>query len=151
MGHSLCQCYLHLVFSTKEREPFLKDVDVRKQVWQELSRVCRNLKSPALKVNGYEDHAHILCRIRKTHSVSILLQEIKRQSSIIIKTLDESLHEFKWQTGYGAFSVGRLELDGVIHYIENQEEHHRKESFKDEFRRLCREYGITLDETTAWD
>ena len=151
MPQSLVQLYVHIVFSTKERQPFLQDVDLRKRTHAYLARICHNQGSPSLRVGGVEDHVHILCRLAKVKSIAYLLQELKRESSKFVKELDPALRQFYWQSGYGAFSVSPSEVAGVISYIENQEKHHKHESFKDEFRRLCERYGLEIDERYVWD
>jgi putative transposase len=104
MPQSLAQIYLHIVFSTKHRTPFLIDRDLRNRAHAYLGGTCRNLDSPALKSGGVEDHVHILCRLSKTLSVSDLVRELKRDSSQRIKEMSADLAGFYWQAGYGAFS-----------------------------------------------
>ena len=124
MPQSLVQVYLHIVFSTKERRPFLQEKDHRDRTHAYLAKICHNQGSPSLKVSGVEDHVHILCRQAKVKSISHLLQELKRESSKFVKALDPALNKFYWQAGYGAFSVSPLELGDVTAYIGQQEEHH---------------------------
>ena len=99
---------------------------------------------------GVADHVHLLVRLGKSVDVSKLVREIKRESSKWVKT-GLNIPDFRWQNGYGAFSVSSSHLDAVIKYIRNQEEHHRKESFQDEFRRVCKKYRVALDERYVWD
>ncbi|HEX5471226.1 MAG TPA: transposase [Lacipirellulaceae bacterium] len=113
--------------------------------------MCDNQNSPSLRVGGTEDHVHILCRLSKTLDIATLIRELKRDSSKWIKEENPRLVDFHWQQGYGAFSVSPSHVDPLIQYIIDQEEHHRRESFQDEFRRLCEKYGIALDERYAWD
>lgn len=112
---------------------------------------CRNLETPSLKVGGVEDHIHILCRMAKVISISDLSKELKRESSKWVKQQKSVLRRFYWQSGYGAFSVSPSHVDGLIEYINNQKEHHKHESFQDEFRRLCKKYGVTIDERYVWN
>ena len=151
MSQSLVQVYLHIVFSTKDRQPFLCDKELRDRTHAYLAGACKNQGAPSLKVGGVEDHVHILCRMSKITSVSIFLQELKRESSKWVKLQDASLKKFYWQGGYGAFSVSPSHVDDLIKYIENQEEHHKHESFKDEFRRICKKYDLEIDERYVWD
>jgi hypothetical protein len=83
--------------------------------------------------------------------VADLIRELKRSSSIWVKEQQPCLGEFHWQAGYGAFSISPSHVEGLKAYIAGQEEHHRRESFQDEFRRLCKKYGIEIDERYAWD
>lgn len=151
MPQSLVQIYLHVVFSTKERKPHLTDVDSRRDLHAYLTGTCRNLDSPSIIVGGVEDHVHLLCRFGRTLSVADLVRELKRESSKWIKSEFPKLNRFQWQAGYGAFSVSPSHVDPLTRYIARQEEHHRKESFQDEFRRLLRKYGIEWDERYVWD
>ena len=151
MPQSLVQIYVHLVFSTKSRALFLKDKEFRLQTHAYLAGICNNLESPTIKVGGVEDHVHILCRLSKQGDVSSLIRDLKRDSSKWIKEQRPALADFHWQAGYGAFSVSPSHVPDLIKYIENQMEHHKTESFQDEFRRLLRKYGLELDERYAWD
>ena len=151
MSQSLVANYLHIIFSTKDRQPFLEDKDIRQRTHAYLGGICRNLKCPALIVGGVADHVHLLTRHSKNITVANFLRDIKRESSKWIKTLDPALEKFHWQNGYGAFSLSPTHIEAVKKYISNQEQHHRKESFQDEFRRICKKYGVELDERYVWD
>ena len=98
-----------------------------------------------------EDHVHILCRLGRTITIADLIRDLKRASSGWCKSLSQTLHEFDWQDGYGAFSISPSHVEGLTMYIHDQEEHHRRESFQDELRRLMRKYGIEFDERYVWD
>jgi REP element-mobilizing transposase RayT len=151
MPQSLAQIYLHLVFSTKERQPLLSDDAFREQAHAYLAGICRQHESPAVMVGGVADHVHILSHLGRTIDVATLIREIKRQSSKWIKEKDPKLRAFHWQAGYGAFSISPSHVDALVRYIEDQEAHHRTVSFQDEFRRICKKYGVAIDERYAWD
>ena len=151
MGQSLAQIYLHLVFSTKDRRPYLQHRPLREELHRYLGGTCRALDSPALIVGGVADHVHLLCRLSRTLTVATFLQELKRESSKWIKGKDAELADFHWQNGYGAFSISPAHVEPVRTYIANQEEHHKTVSFQDEFRRLLKKYGIDYDERYVWD
>ena len=151
MPQSLAQIYLHIVFSTKNRQPFLKNKQIRERTHAYLSGICKNLKCPSLLVGGVEDHVHLLVRFSKNMAVANFIAEIKRESSKWVKEQDRALASFYWQSGYGAFSLSPSHVDAVKKYIAGQEEHHRHESFQDEFRKLCRKYGVEIDERYVWD
>ena len=151
MAQSFSQLYVHLIFSTKGRQPFLTDLPFRERVHAYLAKACHNLECPSLVVGGVEDHVHALCRIAKTIAVADLIRELKRESSKWIKEEMPALRDFHWQTGYGAFSISPGHAEKLKKYIRNQEEHHRQESYQDEFRRICGIYGIAVDERYAWD
>ena len=151
MPQSLAQIYLHIVFSTKDRQPFLKDQKVRLAVHRYLLGICEQQGSPSISIGGVADHVHIACRLSKTGSVSSLIKELKQGSSTWIKTKFSNQNDFHWQSGYGAFSVSPSHLTVLTNYIANQESHHRRESFQVEFRRLLRKYNIDFDERYVWD
>ena len=148
MGQSLAQIYLHLVFSTKLRKPFLSSDNLQSELHAYLAGACRNLDSPSLQVGGVEDHVHILCQLSKTLSVADLVRELKRESS---KWLKPRIANVQWQQGYGAFSVSPSHVDALKDYIRNQQEHHRIETYQDELRRLFRKYGVEFDERYVWE
>jgi REP element-mobilizing transposase RayT len=151
MSQSLTQIYLHIVFSTKNRVGALLDPDLRLRTHAYLVGACRNLESPSIQIGGIEDHIHILCRMAKTLSVSDLIRELKRESSKWLKEQSPGLADFHWQSGYGAFSISPVHVEPLTAYIANQVEHHKSESFQDEFRRLLVKYGIQYDERYVWD
>ncbi|MEX1027657.1 MAG: IS200/IS605 family transposase [Candidatus Paceibacterota bacterium] len=151
MSQSLTQIYVHLVFSTKHRELLLKDKNLREQMHAYLAGGCKNLDSASLIVGGVEDHVHILFRQSKNHALKTVVGELKRESSKWIKTQSPRLSTFYWQKGYGAFSISPSHISALKQYIANQEEHHRKETFQDEFRRLCAEHGLEIDERYVWE
>ena len=151
MSQSLVQIYLHLVYSTKHRQPFLKDPAFRAQTHAYLAGICNNLGCPALLVGGVEDHVHILCRFGKCIEVANLIRDLKRESSKWVKVENPGLADFYWQLGYGAFSISPSHVKALEQYITAQEDHHRQETFQDEFRRLCKKYGLAIDERYVWD
>ena len=151
MPQSLVQVYLHMVFSTKHRRPYLRDRNSRERTHGYMAGICKNLNCPALKIGGTEDHTHLLTRHAKSVTISDFLRELKRSSSLWTKMQSKELSAFQWQSGYGAFSVSPSHVEQVKTYIANQETHHHKESFQDEFRRLCKKYGVAIDERYVWD
>ncbi len=151
MPQSLAQLYIHIVFSTKNRHAYLHDKTIREELHKYLGGTCNNLDCPVLRVGGYTDHVHILCRLGRTITVADLVKELKRESSQWLKTKAPDLADFYWQNGYGAFSISPGHVEALREYIANQEEHHRQESFQDEFRRLLRKYGLEWDERYVWD
>jgi REP element-mobilizing transposase RayT len=128
------QIYVHIVFSTKNRQPLLKDNAFRERTHACLKGTCEHQGCPSLRVGGAEDHVHILCRLSKTLDIATLIRELKRESSKWIKEANPLLADFYWQQGYGAFSVSPSHVEALIEYIINQEGHHRRETFQDEFR-----------------
>jgi REP element-mobilizing transposase RayT len=151
MPQSLAQIYLHLVFSTKERRPYLQDRPLREELHAYLGGACNNLGCPVICVGGVEDHVHLCCRLGRSISVADFLMELKRESSKWIKAKGRDLSGFHWQNGYGAFSLSPAQVEPLRHYITNQEEHHRTGSFQDEFRKLLKKNGLQWDERYVWD
>ena len=150
MAQSLAQIYLHVVFSTKNRHPFLTDHAVRDNLFHYLGGTCRNQGCPALRVGGVADHVHILCRLSRERTVSDLVRELKRDSSKWLKAGSRDLRDFHWQDGFGAFSISPSHVPAVERYIAGQEEHHQTVTFQDEFLRLLKKYGIEYDERYLW-
>jgi putative transposase len=152
MPQSLTSLYTHIIFSTKDRFPFLDSTDVRHEMHAFLGGVLKTMDSYPTIVGGVSDHVHILCLLSKNHAVSKVVGELKRASSVWAKTKEERIFsKFFWQNGYGAFSIGRSEVDAVRAYIESQQEHHRRRTFQEEYRAFLEEYGIQYDEKYVWD
>lgn len=151
MPQSLAQIYLHIVFSTKNRHPFLVDAAIRDEMHKYLGGISNGLDCPVLRVGGVADHVHILCRFGRTLSIADFIKEMKRESSIWVKTKGAAYEDFHWQGGYGVFSISPMHVEPVRIYITNREEHHRTVTFQDEFRRLLAKYGVEHDERYVWD
>ena len=150
MAQSLARLWTHLIFSTKDRFPFLTDKVLRNDMHAYLAEMLRHQGCETLIVGGVEDHAHCLFALSRTHPIASVVKEVKRTSSGWIKEASGKLSKFHWQAGYAAFSVSQSNLVEVIRYIENQEEHHKKISFEDEFKDLLRKAGIEFDERFLW-
>ena len=151
MAQSLARLWTHLIFSTKNRFPFLSDKKLRTDMHAYLAKMLREQDCETLIVNGVEDHVHALLALSRTHSIASVVKEIKRTSSGFAKELSPTLAKFHWQGGYGAFSVSQSNLEEVIRYIENQEEHHKRVTFQDEYRAFLKAYRIEYDERYVWD
>ena len=150
MPQSLSSVYVHLTFSTKDRFPFI-DNDLINRLYEYLGGTCKGIDCTPLKIGGHSDHVHILCLLSRKITQMKLVEEVKKQSSRWIKTIDDKYSKFSWQRGYGIFSVNPTEIEKVISYIENQEERHKRISFKDESRAFLRKYDIPFDERYVWD
>jgi REP element-mobilizing transposase RayT len=116
-----------------------------------LGGILAQLDCQPIIVGGVEDHVHLLCALSRTCEAAAMIKEVKRGSSLWLKTRGPEWQDFAWQNGYGIFSVGFSQIDDVRKYIAGQEEHHRKTSFQDEFRQLLRRYQIAFDERYVWD
>ncbi len=150
MAQSLSKVYVHITFSTKYREPLIKD-EIKAPLFEYIGGICRGLECNPIKVGGYNNHVHVLCLLSRKVSQMKLLEEIKKQSSKWIKTKGTQYRKFYWQNGYGIFSVKPTDVDVVMKYIENQEEHHKNISFQDEYRIFLKKYKVDFDENYLWD
>jgi len=151
MSQSLANVLLHVVFSTKNRAPFLKSRDLREELHGYMVGTVLGIKGPSLIVRTVEDHLHCLLRLSRTISIAKLVETMKVESSAWVKRQLPQLSDFYWQAGYGAFSVSQSNVEQVKAYIANQEEHHRRVSFQDEFRILLQRHEIEFDERYVWD
>ena len=150
MPQSLSLVIIHVIFSTKERHPFL-DPDTRPKLHAYLATVARNIGCEAYRVGGVADHVHLAIRLSRTVTIADLVQELKTASSKWVKTQSPGLAAFAWQRGYGCFSVGPSDLDPLRAYIDDQEKHHETRTFQDEFRMFLKKYGVEYDEAYVWD
>ena len=151
MAQSLARLWTHLIFSTKNRFPFLTDKVLRAEMHAYLAEMLRTHGCETLIVGGVEDHAHSLFALSRTLPIASVVKEVKRTSSGWIKERSRTLSKFHWQGGYAAFSVSQSNLQEVIRYIENQEEHHKRVTFQDEYRAFLKAYGVEYDERYVWD
>ena len=150
MPQSLSKVIVHIIFSTKNREPWL-DTDVRPRMHAYLATICRDAGVDFVHVGGVADHVHIVTTLPRTVSQAELVEKSKKTSSKWIKTLDPRYRSFFWQRGYGAFSVSPSQLEAVLQYTETQQDHHRVRSFQEEYRELLRKHEIDFDERYVWD
>ena len=150
MPQSLSRVLTHLVFSTKDRAPFIKE-HFGEQLHAYLSGVLNNHRCVSIQAGGVADHVHLLFALSRTMSIAEVVELVKTSSSKWIKLQDAACTDFHWQSGYGAFSIGESEVPRLKQYIQNQPEHHRTLSFQDEFRRILELYGVSYDERFVWD
>ncbi len=143
MSHSYASNHVHHVLSTRNRKDLIS-TENQPLLWAYVAGIGKNIGAQVLKVGGVANHMHSIIGLPATLSLAAVIQRIKTNSS---KWMHESgTKDFEWQQGYGAFSVSASNLDSVVHYIENQAEHHAKHSFEDEFRSLLIRYGIPFNE-----
>jgi putative transposase len=150
MPQSLHVLSAHIIFSTKERRPWLT-LNVRERIWAYQSRILQNLECNSITIGGVADHVHVLCNLTKKFPTAKVLEILKKDSSKFVKTLDSRLRDFRWQDGYGLFSVSPSHLEPVRKYILNQEAHHKKETFQEEYLRILKKYRAPYDERYLWD
>jgi putative transposase len=151
MPQSLAKILVHTVFSTKDRRPILRDRAIRLELHHYLGGILNNLDCQPIIVGGVEDHVHLLSTLSRTCTSADMVKELKRGSSIWLKTKGVDLQDFAWQSGYGIFSIGFSQIEAVKTYIATQDEHHKEVSFQDEFRSLLKRYQIEFDERYVWD
>ncbi len=144
--HSFVSCLLHVVFSTKERRPFITE-PLAKRLWPYIGGIAVHKKMRTLKVGGVADHIHILLSLPSTLDIAKAVQLIKGNSSKWVHDEFPEFRDFEWQEGYGAFSIGISGVAATTAYIENQAEHHRKKSFKDELKQILKKHQIECEES----
>jgi putative transposase len=140
--------HYHLIFSTKDRVPHMHK-DWRGRLHAYLGGIVNDLGGVPEKINGVEDHVHLLIGLRATHCLADVLKDIKAGSSRWVH-LELKLPSFAWQEGYGAFTVSASQLEAVKDYIERQEEHHQKKTFQEEYVELLEKYGVEYNEKYLW-
>jgi REP element-mobilizing transposase RayT len=150
MPQSLANVLLHTTYSTKNRRPLIRP-EVEQELYRYLMGICQNVGCPPHAAGGADDHIHLCVSLSRTITIAKFLEEVKKGSSKWIKTKGAACQDFAWQNGYGVFSIGQSGLEALRRYIADQRRHHLKASFQDEFRTLCRKYGVNLDERYAWD
>ena len=149
MAQTLVSLMVHVIFSTKNREPFITP-EIEPELFAYIGGILKNHESRLLDAGGTADHVHLLISQSKNLSLSSLMKDVKKDSSSWIKTKGQLFRNFHWQDGYGAFSIGKSDLPELKKYIERQKEHHRKRTFQEELIAFLDEYGIAYDERYLW-
>lgn len=150
MPQSLAFNLVHLIFSTKDRRPLLRQ-DLRTDLYGYLATVARGAGCDSFRIGGVADHVHFALRMHPDRSLSRLVGELKTSSSRWLKTQGPELAKFSWQRGYGAFSVSPADAGALLRYIDAQDAHHRRRSFQDEMRAFFLKYHVVFDERYVWD
>lgn len=145
MANPYSQIYLHVTFSVKNHQPLLSK-NWRVELFKYISGITSNKKHILLQVNGVEDHIHLLLCIKPTVVLSDVIRDIKANSSRFINEKGWVKGKFEWQEGFGVFSVGHTQVSTVVNYIRNQEEHHRKKTFKEEYFDFLKEKEVEFKE-----
>jgi len=150
MSQSLTAIYVHIIFHVKQdRIPILKDD--RAPLYAYIGSIIKDTDSIPIRINGTWNHVHILCRQSKNISLADLLEEMKKHSSRWIKSRGDHYKYFKWQGGYSGYSVSQSVVNTVIRYIENQEIHHQKIDFKEEYIQLLKRHQVDYNEDYLWN
>jgi REP element-mobilizing transposase RayT len=150
MPQSLAKVYIHLIFSTKNRERVLPD-EIRPDLHAYMGGTLNGLGCTPIEINSEPDHAHLLYLMTRTETLSNVIGQVKKSSNDWLRARDAAFSDFFWQGGYGAFSVSQSAVGDVRKYIRTQREHHRRVSFQDEFRAFLNRYEIEFDERYVWD
>ena len=147
---SFIRVYIHYVFSTKDREPYIVP-ELEERLWEYMGGIARKNNMVALIINGTEDHAHVLLSLPSTITIAKAIQVVKGGSSHWVHQTFHEFQDFEWQKGYGAFSVSHFDLHKTIAYIKNQKKHHAKQGFKEEYLELLDEHNFDYDVRYLWD
>jgi REP element-mobilizing transposase RayT len=151
MAQSLAKILVHAIFSTHQRKPLLHDPLIRAETYRYMGGILTRLECQPIVIGGVEDHAHLLFALSRTCEAAKVVAEVKRGSSVWLKSKFSECNDFSWQHGYGIFSIGSSQIDSTRAYIQQQEEHHRKVSFQNEFRQFLKRYEVAFDERYVWD
>ena len=150
MADTFSQIYIHLVFSVKERQNVIHKT-WREELFKDVSGILKGKNQKVFAIGGMPDHIHILISLRPNCMISELVNSVKTNSSKWINSRGFVKGKFNWQEGYGAFSYGQSQLDRVIQYINNQEQHHQKKSFKEEYIELLQRFNVKFEEKYLFD
>ena len=150
MADTFSQIYIHLVFSVKERQNVIHKT-WREELFKYVSGIVKGKDQKVFAIGGMPDHIHILISLRPNCMISELVNSVKTNSSKWINSRGFVKGKFNWQEGYGAFSYGQSQLDHVIQYINNQEQHHQKRSFKEEYIELLQRFNVKFEEKYLFD
>jgi REP element-mobilizing transposase RayT len=149
MAQTLVNLMVHVIFSTKNRMPLIA-AEIEPELFAYIGGILKNHECRLLDGGGTANHVHLLISQSKNLGLSSILKDVKKDSSSWIKTKGNQFRNFHWQDGYGAFSIGSSQVAKLHRYIANQKEHHRKQSFEDEFVRFLNKYGLEYDEQYLW-
>jgi putative transposase len=150
MAQSLAKVLVHLIFSTKCRAPLLPQTPFA-ALHAYAQGIFKQQKCHLIEMNNVADHVHVLFDLHRTEALSNAVMHVKKGTSRWLKEQSPDFQHFDWQDGYGAFSVGRSQRDEVVTYIRNQQQHHTRVAFQDEFRKFLDSYEIEYDERYVWD
>ena len=141
MANTYTQLFVHLVFAVQNRQALISET-WKDELYKYITGIISNKGHKILSIGGVSDHIHILIGVIPDQSISSLVADIKRSSSLWINEKRLTTGKFAWQEGFGAFSYGKSQVHAVCEYIENQEEHHKNQSFRDEYIKFLELFGI---------
>ncbi len=149
MAKSYTNLLYHIVFSTRERRPLITP-ERRPRLYEYLGGAVRSEGGISLAIGGIEDHLHLLAKLRPDKALSDLLRTLKANSSGWMHDVFPDARDFRWQNGYGAFTVSTSQVPAISNYIANQEKHHKRLTFRDEFIFMLRKNQVEFDEKYLW-
>jgi REP element-mobilizing transposase RayT len=150
MANTFTQIYIQIVFSTQSRQNLIYR-DIKDEIYKYITGIVQNKDHKLITLNGMPDHVHIFTGMKPKESISDLVRDIKRDSSNFINSKNWIRGKFNWQEGFGAFSYGHSQIDDVFQYIQNQEKHHEKQTFKQEYLNFLKIFDIEYDEQYVFD
>jgi len=150
MANTYTQFYVHIVFSPKNREALIKQ-ELKNEIEKYITGIVQKYNHRMLAISCMPDHVHIFIGYNVNHLIPNLVEEIKTSSNEWIKMNKLSKYKFDWQKGYGAFSHSRSQIDTVIQYIMNQDQHHQKRSFKEEYLEILKKNDVKYQDEYLFD
>ena len=145
MANTYTQIYIHVVFAVQGRQNLLKEEN-KEELHKYITGIIRNKKQKLIAINSVPDHVHIFIGMKPSIALSDLVRDIKNNSSTFINNKRWVRGKFSWQEGFGAFSYGHSQIDMVVKYIQNQEKHHDKKTFKEEYLEILKKFNVEYDE-----
>ncbi|WP_289053153.1 IS200/IS605 family transposase [Carboxylicivirga marina] len=145
MANTYTQIYIHIVFAILNREASI-NLQWETELYKYITGIVQNKNQKMLAINGVEDHIHLLIGMKPDCCLSDLVREIKKSSTRFVEEQKFCQYKFQWQEGFGAFSYSHSQLDNVVKYIEKQKEHHQKQIFMDEYRKLLKLFDVDFKE-----
>jgi len=145
MANTYTQIYIHIVFAVQGRQSLVKKEN-KEELHKYIAGIIRNKKQKLIAIYSMPDHVHIFVGLKPTIALSDLVRDIKNNSSAFINERGWIRGKFHWQEGFGAFSYGHSQIDAVVKYIQNQEKHHAKRTFRDEYLQMLRKFHVEYDE-----
>lgn len=150
MANTYSSLHYHIVFSTKNRERWIKP-DMEERIWSYIGGIAKEHKMHPIQIGGIEDHVHVLLSAAPTLAPSKMAQLLKGGSSAWIHETFPGMRGFGWQDGYGAFTVSKSSVPEVIKYVQNQREHHKTRTFQEEYLAMLKKHRIDYNERYLWD
>lgn len=150
MANTFSQIYIQTVFAVSERQSLITPA-FKEELYKYITGIVRNQGQKLISINGMPDHVHILIGLKPAMALADLVQEIKADSTNFINKRKFVHGRFSWQEGYGAFSYGHSQLDTIIRYIQNQEKHHQRRTFKNEYLTLLRKFDIAFEDKYVFE